>query len=186
METEDELRELEERWFPARLKHVKQLKSIIGTDNYTQFPSEVSLIYFEEIKNTFVYEAYVACIILCQLLCAEVLKAPFSYEKDTEKAKIFTAGFSELINKNKKIGRIPKNISKDLYKLKKIRDSFEHTKPPQTVINELNIGNPCLAELYSLRDYGTLEDETLFSIKLVFWLLDYIVPLPYDKKFDDS
>ena len=129
MKTEDELRKIEERWFPARLKHVRQLDSILGHDKYTPFPSEVSIIYFREIKNCFVYEAYIACIVLCQLLCTEVLKAPFSLELDTEKTKTFTAGFSTLIDENEKIGRIPKKISKNLYKLKKIRDNFEHTKP---------------------------------------------------------
>lgn len=186
MITENELRQLEERWFPARLKHVRQLDSIVGHDKYTQFPSEVSIIYFVEIKNTFVYEAYVACIVLCQLLCAEVLKAPFSLEIDTENTKTFTAGFSKLIDENEKIGRIPKKISKNLYKLKKIRDNFEHTKQPRKIICDLEMGNQRLAELYSIKNYGSLESEALFGIKLVIWLLEYVVPLPYDKKFDDS
>ena len=48
------------------------------------------------------------------------------------------------------------------------------------------MGNQRLAELYSIKNYGSLESEALIGIKLVIWLLEHVVPLPYDKKFDDS
>ena len=163
------LRRAEDRWFNKRVRHIEQLDTIIG-DKYSAFPSELAIIYFEEIKNAFVYEAYIATIILSQLLCMEALKAHFSMNEE-----IFHSGFSKLIEENEKIGLIDKNLVSDLLKLKELRDSFEHTKSIRKVIRKADY---ILAQRYHMENYAELEDEALFSISLSIRLIDWIAFVP--------
>jgi hypothetical protein len=82
--------------------------------------------YLEELKSSFVNGYYIATILLCQLICYEMLKFPY---RNTGKAEIVeNYGFARLIDIAVKDGHIPEFIAGQIHRLRTIRNSLEHTK----------------------------------------------------------
>lgn len=163
----DELRSAEDAWIEERAKRLEIYQSIFY-EEYQPLRSTVSIIFFVEIMYNYVYGAYVSCIVMCHLVCMEVLKAPFNISTEEE---IFEYGFSKLVKENKKRGWIDNEMVKDLIKLNNIRNNFSHSKKARRIIKDLDKGKKELAELYDPNSYQKLESNAIFAMSLVHRLI---------------
>lgn len=161
------LRISEKKWLLERALRLKKYKNIF-IEECLPLSSTVSIMFFDEIMYDYVYGAYVSCIVMCHLVCMEVLKAPFSVGLDE---KLFTCGFSELIMENKKRGWIDNELEKDLIRLNKTRNNLAHSKSSKKVIKKLDMGDYTLAKLYDPNFYSKLEREAIFAMKLVHTMI---------------
>lgn len=106
-----------------RRRHL--LHSINDAENYAS--PEFAVYYFEEAKMCYIYEQFVACILMCHLVCSEMLK---SYYRPIPGSidMVNRFGFKELIDKARSDKIISEDISKKLHEMRKFRNLLEHTK----------------------------------------------------------
>ena len=159
----NELRNAEEKWILERSLRLKKYQAIFK-EEYLPLRSTVSIRFFDEIMYDYVYGAYVSCIVLCHLVCMEVLKSPFNSGSERN---IFEYGFSKLLEENKNRGWIEDDLSNDLLKLNRIRNKFEHSKDSRKIIKDLDQGKNELGKLYDPNSYEYLERKVVFAMKLV-------------------
>jgi hypothetical protein len=159
----NELRNAEEKWILERSLRLKKYQAIFK-EEYLPLRSTVSIRFFDEIMYDYVYGAYVSCIVLCHLVCMEVLKSPFNSGSERN---IFEYGFSKLLEENKNRGWIEDDLSNDLLKLNRIGNKFEHSKDSRKIIKDLDQGKNELGKLYDPNSYEYLERKVVFAMKLV-------------------
>ena len=159
----NELRNAEEKWILERYLRLKKYQAIFK-EEYLPLRSRVSITFFNEIMYDYVYGAYVSCIVMCHLVCMEVLKSPFDSGSERN---IFEYGFSKLVEENKNRGWIDDELRKDLLKLNRIRNRFEHSKDFKNIIKDLDQGDNELGKLYDQYSYEYLERKVVFAMKLV-------------------
>lgn len=120
----------------------KRLKLLISntTDEYIPIPS-LAFQYFEEARLCYYSGAFIATIFMVHLAFEELLRNHYRVIREMKEKLISKKGrqlsvdkvsFSELIDNAKKECYVSKDDAKKLHKLRKIRNSLQHTKdvPP--------------------------------------------------------
>ena len=133
----------------------------------------------------YIYGSYVSCIVMCHLVCMEILKSPFNYGQDD---KLFNSGFYQLVEENKNRGWIDETLEKKMKKLNRLRNNFEHSKNAKRVVNSIDSGDSELAKQYNPHLYPKLEKKALFAMKLVNEIIwDFHLRLaPAESKNDET
>jgi hypothetical protein len=96
-------------------------------DTNTYASPEFAFYYYEEVKDCYINGHFIACIIMCQLVCSEMLKwhyrvAPGNIDFVNQ------AGFDKLIERALSDQFISKELADKLHTMRKFRNSLEHTK----------------------------------------------------------
>jgi hypothetical protein len=160
---EKQFKDLENREFKDRLARLRELDEII-TDETVFLPSSQSSIFFEEIKVTFVYGAFVACILLSYSFVLDWLNEMLimigKIDEHVDKSK-------ELIELSRSVGFIDEKMRSELYELREIRHSYEHTNHAGEVLHRFKSGDKRLLKRYDPRFYDELKNDALKAIKFV-------------------
>ena len=119
------LQRFDEDTYEERNQRIILLSKMIGRRYYQATPA-IALWYFEEAKINFIYSNHVSTMIMCQLVCEEMLKAPYRYHGKLD--LVSKATLNELIEKAEKDGFIQKSDRARLHKIRKFRNTLEHTK----------------------------------------------------------
>jgi hypothetical protein len=124
-EIKRKLKEIDKETFLDRCAKIEFLNSVLGEDFY-YFHPEFAVYYFEEAKRCYIYSQFIASILMCQLVCTEMLKQP--YRNRGNIALVNQYGFKDLINLAESDKFISKEISYKLHEMRKFRNLLEHTK----------------------------------------------------------
>jgi hypothetical protein len=104
----------------------KVLRGLLNRNCYCG-TNEFALYYLNEAKTCYVYGQFIACILMCQLVCSEMLK--FYYRCAPGHIDVVNQyGFKKLIDRAHSDNFISKDIADKLHEMRKFRNLLEHTK----------------------------------------------------------
>lgn len=104
----------------------KNLLTSFMHNDYTFATEGYALYFYDEAQWCFINGEFIACILMCQLVCSEMLKAHYRWTGKID--FVNKAGFDQLIKQALSDGFINHEIADKLHSMKRFRNSLEHTK----------------------------------------------------------
>ena len=163
-EIKRKLKVIDKETFSDRCARIEFLDSVLGEDFY--FHSEFAVYYFEEAKTCYIYGQFIASIVMCQLVCFEMLKNPYRSRGKFDIVNQY--GFNDLINRAQSDKFISKEIACKLHGMRKFRNLLEHTKDYSN--REMTV--------LSIRIKTELEDRVMEYIILTITIMELLGGLP--------
>ena len=121
---EEEPAEHDRRYFPTRLARFRFTMKTAGSQAPFALPG-FSIGYFYDAEVCLINGAFAACIVMCQLVCEEMLKSPYRFKGDV---RIVESKFVRLIDQAQKDGLIASRTARQLNWLRKTRNLISHSK----------------------------------------------------------
>lgn len=119
------LKKFDKETFDERYERIAFLDKLIGKSEYRPTPF-FAAEYFEEAKSCFINGDFIVSIIMCQLVCEEMLKDPYRFTGEVKVVDSY--GFADLIEKAQDDSFISADDACKLHKMRKFRNLMEHTK----------------------------------------------------------
>ncbi len=173
-EIEGMLKNAGQRSFPGQADRLAQMLAVQDMSE-ARFDS-LALAYYEEARLCWVYGAFVACIVMCQMAFEEAMRAHYWREGDRllNRKKVNEATFFELTDTAERRGLLSSAEAEDLHRLRKeFRNPYVHPKlvspsaslvRPDVFRQSLKIFAPDVAEV-------SVEDEAFAAVALLVRLL---------------
>ncbi|UVS70657.1 DUF4145 domain-containing protein [Nitrososphaera viennensis] len=133
-----ELEKFDKKTFDDRIQKMVQLNLILGEERYMMTES-LAVYYFQEAKTCFIFSQFAASIIMCQLVCEEMIKSVYRSSGNTKIVNDFN--FAQLIDKATEDQIIPPQFAKRLHDMRKFRNIIEHSKDYSDEQMRLFLGN---------------------------------------------